>query len=119
MAVEASGSQTCTVGTEHTLHSITAEKTIIVTINLLNAADGATPDIFVIRIYASAADGGTKYLQREFHFVGKQGSGSFGSSPLGTLIKDTVPVKIPYEGEVTLEQVQGTSRSVPWHVTSI
>ena len=98
-----SGSQTCTVTTEHTLG------------NVGDTADGvfqfwfdfdadAVDDIFRVRVRETTIGGGTKRVVAEYWIV----------SPYATPLFATEAFELGDAWDVTLTQTVGTSRAIPW-----
>lgn len=105
-SVNTDGSQTCTVGTEHTLATITAGGTYDLELDFTNAVGGTTPDIFEVREYIKVRAGGSEVLKKVYTVVGAQVEIAF----------NTWPRLIPHHVKYTLKQTQGTGRAVPWAV---
>jgi len=100
--VDASGTQTATIGTEHVLDSPTTNATYVYEVDTVNMANG---DLLELRVYDMVD--GTNYRQiwkGTYQHVqinpGKQ-------SPF---------VTITTQGKFTLKQTAGTGRSYPWIV---
>lgn len=105
-AVESSGTQTATVGTEHTLATPTTLNTRILSVDLTNLALG---DVVELRLYAKVASGGSQVLYSLQTFAHTQ-------------IEDcyiSVPVPMPYGGQLTLKQTAGTGRSFAWNIQTL
>jgi len=112
--VESSGTQTATVGTEHTLATITTSRTLILRVKTNNLADGATPDIVELKVYAKVLTGDTTppdatVLAYAATYVGKQAE----------TVKCSIPITSPFSAAFTLKQTQGTGRAFAWSVESI
>lgn len=109
-AVEASGTQTATISTEHTLNADwTTAKTRVVTINLGNMALGDTVEI---RLYNKVLTGdtvGSTVLQDLATFQHVQ------SQP----VLQIPPIVVAYGGRVTLKQTAGTGRNFPFNITTL
>jgi hypothetical protein len=115
MAVEASGTQTATVSTEHTLHTnTTAGKKLVLYVDTVNMADGTTPDILELRIKRKVLTGDTIRIVYSTQYIGKQGDASN-----GTTIKQSIPINNEFSAEFTLKQTQGTGRNYTWSVESV
>lgn len=105
-AVESSGTQTATVGTEHTLATPATLNTRVLSVDLTNMALG---DVVELRIYVKVASGGSQVLYTV-------------STYAHTQIEDaviSVPVPMPYGGQFTLKQTAGTGRSFPWNIQTL
>ena len=118
MTVEDSGTQTCTVGTEHTLEVVTGPKTIVVHVNTKNLVAG---DVLEVRIYNKVLTGDTDpALEIMGTYNGLQGDAAApGSEAYGDVVKVSPAIVVPYSATVTICQQAGTSRDVPWNVISM
>ena len=105
MALEASGTQTATVGTEHTLATLTTAKTFQLYVDLANLASG---DVVELRVYLKVLSGGTSREAQYAVYSGVQGQP----------IVWSIPVMSDIEVKFTLYQTAGTGRSFPWKVLS-
>lgn len=107
IAVYASGSQTATVTTEHTLGSTITDAGVYQLVVDCNAmTGGSTPDILELRYYGKARSSDTERLIEVHRLVGAQ------AQPL-VYCK---PIISPHSLKVTLKQTQGTGRAYPWAV---
>lgn len=104
--VNTSGSQTATVGTEHTLATISTAKTLILAVDVAAMLGGTTPDILELRLYGKARTGDTERLLKCYPFLGVQVEALFLS----------IPIPSPHHYKCTLKQTQGTGRAFPWAV---
>lgn len=104
MADKTSGSQTCTISTEHTLATVTDDGTYVTVIDLTNAADG---DVFELREYIKVRSSDGEVLAGRYVF------GPMFSDIRG---EHTVPRRSPHSYKVTLKQTAGTGRAIPWAV---
>jgi hypothetical protein len=110
MAVTAqtSGTQTTTVGTEHT-YDVSVAGTFTFHVDLVNAAAG---DVFELRLYQIILTGGTRRVAYVARFSGAQ--------PTDDLIKISVPIsnELTDTGSIraSMKQTFGTSRSVPYKI---
>lgn len=110
-AVASSGSQTATIGTEHTLGSaITTAGVYQLVVDLNAMAAGATPDILELRVYGKARSSDTERLIYCATYFSSQGP---------TLLVQDIARISPHYYKVTLKQTQGTGRAYPWAVYSI
>lgn len=111
LTTTASGTQSASVSTEHTLTTLTGGKTytLHVDANALSHGSG-TADEVELRIKTAVLSGGTERVAYYATFIGAQ----------DIPIKNSVPVPIPSAGTgtVTLKQTTGTGRSFPWAVTT-
>jgi hypothetical protein len=104
-----SGSQTCTISTEHTLATIAAAGVYVCKLDVSALADGATPDILEVRTYSKARSGDTERLEKVFTLVGAQGEPSVA----------TLPVVTDNHWKVTIKQTQGTGRAILWNALAL
>jgi hypothetical protein len=107
-AVNTSGSQTCTISTEHTLATVTDAGVYQVALDLNALADGSTPDILTVRVYGKARSSDSERLMESWEFIGAQGKPLWRSNPELS----------PHYFKVTITQSQGTGRAVLWAVYS-
>lgn len=107
--VNTSGSQTCTISTEHTLATLTSAGVYQLALDLNAIVGGSTPDILEVRVYGKARSSDTERRMDLHTFVGTQ------SDPL-VLCK---PIISPHHYKVTITQTQGTGRAVPWAVYQV
>ena len=108
-SVKTSGSQTASIGTEHTLATMTDAGVYAPVIDTVNMADGATPDILELRWYGKAGAADTERLIDIATFVGAQSVRLWLGPPLIS----------PHHFRFTLTQTQGTGRAFPWAVYTV
>ena len=108
LTVTASGTQTATVTTEHTLSTVTGPKTFTLTVDTVNMVFGSTNDELELVLKTKALTGGTERIAYSAYFVGAQ----------NTPIKISIPIPVAYTGTFTLRQVAGTSRNFDWNITT-
>jgi hypothetical protein len=106
VAVNSSGSQTATIGTEHDLATITAADVFQPVIDIANLASGSTPDLLEIAAYGKARSSDTERLIKKWRTIGDQ---------LDDLWR-LPPIISPHSLRVTLKQTQGTGRAFPWAI---
>lgn len=106
VAVKTSGSQTCTVTTEHTLATITDAGVYYLALDLNALVDGATPDILTVKSYGKARSSDSERLMEVWEFIGGQGKPLWRSNP------ELSPHSLRY----SITQDQGTGRAIPWAV---
>jgi hypothetical protein len=106
LAVESSGTQTATVGTEHTLAAPTANKTRVLRVDCGAMANGDTVEI---RIKTAVLAAGTVREQQNVTYA----------NALGSPIVESVPVSSNQGATFTLKQTTGTGRSYPWAVLTL
>jgi len=109
VTVEATGTQTATVSTEHTLNSgsFTGAKTYMLRVDTDNLANG---DVLELRVKAKVLTGGSEKVLYLASYAHDQGSDD--------VIKEIV-VSSPYSTSFTLKQTAGTGRAFDWHVISL
>lgn len=103
--LEASGTQTATLTTEHTLTTLSSSKPLQFVVDAANLAAG---EQLRIRIKTKTLSAGTTRVFDEAWFFGVQ----------GTPILVSPPILSDQEYVVTLTQYNGTGRSFPWKVLS-
>ena len=108
VAVNTSGSQTCTISTEHTLATVTTAGVFQLALDMNALADGATPDILTVKIYGKARSSDTERLMESWEFIGAQGKPLWRSNPELS----------PHHYKATITQGQGTGRDIPWAIYS-
>lgn len=105
----ASGTQTCTVGTEHYVSSPNVAGTFTFVIDTINLADG---DVLEVRCYQMVLTGGTT---RVVYFTAY-----YGAQPTDDLIKVSVPVSNELTDtnavRFSVKQTFGTGRNVPYKI---
>jgi len=104
--LEASGTQTATIGTEHTLTTLTNNKTFVLVVDAANMVNG---DELELRIKTKVLSGDT--LQ-EAYFAPFR-------NVQGTKNKYSIPVPANIEFVATLKQTAGTGRAFKWAVLSL
>lgn len=110
LAIAASGSQACTISTEHTLSTITTGKTLVLAVDLNPLTGGATPDIIELRLKTKVLSGSTSRLAYVATYVGGM---------IGEPNVYSVPVPANIELVATMKQVQGTGRTFDWCLLSL
>lgn len=110
VAVKTSGSQKCTITTEHDLATVTDAGVYQLALDLNEMLDGTTPDIIEVRQYGKARSSDTERLEEVWTFIGAQGRPLWRSPP----------VISPHSVKYTIKQTQGAAtsplRSFPWAV---
>lgn len=106
MALEASGTQTATVTTEHTLSTLTVDKVLVFEVDTANMVAG---DVVELRVKGKTLTGGTERLYIFAAFYGAQNEPK----------KVCLPIKSDIEAVFTLKQTFGTGRQFAWKVNSI
>lgn len=109
LTITASGTQSATVTTEHTLTTLTGAKTFTLHVDCNAMSHGSgTADELELRIKANVLSAGTERVVYMATFVGAQ----------DIPIKVSLPVPVPQTATVTLKQTAGTGRSFPWAITT-
>ena len=106
MAVEASGTQTAVVTTEHTLATVATEGTFVLYVDTANMV---LIDELELRVKTKILSGGTtgEFLLATYIHV------------QGQPIKASIPVNSDQEVVFTLKQTAGTARNFAWKVVSL
>ena len=99
--LDSSGTQTTTVGTEHSLATSTSNATFVYEVDL-SALD--VGDVVELRVNGITLSGGTAAQMWKGTFAAPRVSPRIQSPPVPSDISITV----------TLKQVSGSSRSIPW-----
>lgn len=113
MAVTAAGTgtQTATIGTEHTLLNVSTAGTFTLHVDLNAMAAG---DTVTLRIYQKVLSGGTGRVAYAATFSN--------ACPLDNIVQISVPISNELTGTTaltfTLTQTTGTGRAFPWKVLS-
>ena len=112
VSVQASGTQSATVTTEHTLETVEATGVFTLHVDTVNMVAG---DVLELRVKQIILTGGTVRTLFFGHFFGAQ------------LTDDLIKVSVPVANDLsdagsltfTLKQTFGTSRDFPWKVLKI
>jgi hypothetical protein len=102
----ASGTQTATVTTEHTLGTITDAGVYVLVVDTANMVLG---DFLELRLKTKCASGGTSRLAYLASYAHVQGDPN----------KYSIPVPVDTEIIATLKQAAGTSRDFPWNILKL
>lgn len=107
MTIKATGSQTATIGVEHTLATITDLGSYVSSVDISNTAAG---DEGVIRVYKKVRASSSSELiyPARFSHISKISN-----------IIESIPVRSNHEYILTLEQTAGTGRSYDWEVSEL
>lgn len=109
LTITASGTQAATIGTEHTLSTLTGPKTFTLHVDANAMTHGSgTADELELRIKTKVLSGGTERVTYYALITGAQ----------DIPIKISLPVPVPQTATVTLKQTAGTGRSFPWAITT-
>lgn len=112
VTAHATGTQTASIGTEHTLDDVASAGVFVVEVDTVNMAAG---DTLELRIYIMVLTAGTRRVAYKETYVDAQNADD--------LIKVSVPVpnELTDAGAVrfTLKQTAGTGRNFPWKVLSL
>ena len=106
IAVVASGTQTATISTEHSLATDTTGKTYVLVVDTNAMVNG---DELELRIKTKVLTGGTVRLAYIAGYAHIQ------SAPN----KYSVPIPAKWSCEATLKQTAGTGRAFPWELLSL
>lgn len=107
-----SGTQSATIGTEHTLSTVEGAAIFLLVVDtgaMMNGSGGTPADQLELSIKTICLAGGTEREAYVGYFVGVQ------KEP----VKFSVPVPSDISIRFTLKQVDGTGRSYPWKVLLI
>lgn len=99
----ASGSQSASISTEHTLATITDPGVYVLVVDTVNMVNG---DELELRLKTKAKSGSTSRLAYSQTYIHAQGE----------LNKYSIPVPVDTEIVATLKQVAGTGRSFDWNI---
>lgn len=109
VTANASGTQSATVTTEHTLADVAVAGVFTLHVDTVNMIAG---DVLELRIYQIILTSGT----RRVAYIGAY----YGAQPTDDIIKISVPIgnELTDAGSLrfTLKQTFGTSRNFPWKV---
>jgi hypothetical protein len=104
---ESNGSQTCTIGTEHTLAAPSTEGNRQLKLDLINLA---SQDILEVRVYEKV-DGTNLRVASVYAFQGAQ--------PTDGMIANSI-ISSTHDGcEFRIRQTHGTGRVIPWRVLKL
>jgi hypothetical protein len=106
VAVNSSGSQTATIGTEHDLATITAADVFQPVIDVANMQGLITPDLLEVAAYGKARSSDTERLIAKWRTIGDP----------PTDLWRLPPIISPHYLRLTLKQTQGSSRAFPWAI---
>jgi hypothetical protein len=111
VTVEASGSQTATVTTEHVLVTIAGPGVYVANVDTGAMAAG---DVLELRVKKPTLASGTTRVEFYAMFTGAQ--------PTEDVLKTSVPIVVDSTAggcTVTLKQTLGTGRAYPWSVLKL
>jgi hypothetical protein len=100
---QAENTQACTIGTEHTLTTITDAGIYVLSLNLNPLAAG---DIIEARAYVKVRSASTERVLYVDAWADDQ--------PVDDEVKFFVPIPTLYSVKFTLKQTAGTGRSIEW-----
>jgi hypothetical protein len=103
--VDSSGSQTATIGTEHTLDSPTTAATYVFSVDTVNLTLG---DLLELRCYDMVDGTNLRQMWKATYQHGQINNA-----------KVSPPLAVTTEAQFTLKQVAGTGRAFPWSVRRI
>lgn len=109
VTAQSQGTQTASVGTEHTLLDVAVAGTFTLHVDKFNLAAG---DILELRVYQMVLTAGSRRVAYYARYDGVQPT------------DDMIAISVPISNELTdagalrftLEQLRGTSRTFPWKV---
>lgn len=104
--VDASGTQTAVIGTEHILDSPTTNATYVLEVDTTNMVAG---DVLELRVYNKTLTGST------LHQAWK---GTYSNGQVNP-VKKSVPIDVVFGAKFTLKQTLGTGRNFDWSVNRI
>ena len=104
--VQTSGSQTATLGTEHTLATVTAAGTYVLAVDAANLANGET---LQLRLYGKARTGDTERLVYSSTIANAQTEA----------LRISLALPSPHHLRATLKQTGGTGRVYPWAIYAV
>lgn len=103
--VDNSGSQTATIGTEHTLDSPATNATYVLAVDTVNLANG---DLVELRCYDKVDGTNLRQIWKGTYQHAQINNG-----------KVSPPLAVTAGAQFTLKQVAGTGRVFPWSVRRI
>lgn len=107
--LEASGTQTCVINTEHDLKESSDNKNFLFSVDLAAMQSG---DTIELRMYTKILSGGTSRCIYYQSFAGAQ-------SANGGQIAPSIPLASDIYFKATIKQTAGTGRAYPWKVLSL
>lgn len=107
--VVGSGSQACTISTEHSLDTETTAGSFVLLLDVSPLVEGATPDILVVKLKRKVLTGGTVRTYEFPAVVGSQVNPIWESPPWTSM----------FSSEVTITQTQGTGRTIDWQLVRL
>lgn len=114
----AHGTQTASIGTEHTLNAPSTAGVYVLTVNVKDLANG---DILILRAYKKVLTGdGQQWLLYEAEYANKQGdAAAVGSKANGEVLIISTPIVGAFGCTFTLHQSAGTGRNFDWVVDQL
>lgn len=103
--VEAEGTQTAVISTEHTLATVSTSRVLALMVDLGNMLTG---DEVELRMKSKLTSGGSTLETVLGRYAGAQ----------DIPIVQSIPMDSPYEATFTLKQIRGTGRAYDWRVDS-
>lgn len=107
-SVNTSGTQAATVGTEHTLATVTTAGTYVLVVDANPLASG---DTLELRIYDKVLGTSTSRVAYKGTFQDAQDADD--------KVKLSIPVPATHEYKATLKQTAGTGRSFDWEIRAL
>ena len=103
----ASGTQTCTINTEHTLAELTTVGVYVLVLDTTNMVAG---DTLELRVYTKNQSGKSLVVAYgPLYFVGAQAEPQ----------KYTIPVPVDTDIKFTIKQTAGTGRAFDWNLLKL
>lgn len=108
MIAEASGTQLASINTEHTLATLTAARTYVLWVSLVNMLSGDTLELRIKTKMASSSAYETVYKDSWT-----------GAQSVDDIQKVSIPVPSDIATLFTLKQTAGTGRNFAWKIISL
>jgi|SRR5882724_1852346 len=103
--IDASGSQTAVIGTEHSLDTPTTVATYVLSVDTVNFVNG---DLVELRVYDMVDGSNYRQVWKAVYQHAQVNNG-----------KVSPPIAITTQAKFTLKQTAGTGRVFPWSVRRI
>lgn len=120
LTVQDEGTQTATIGTEHTLGgaAFTVAGVYVASVDTRNMVAG---DVLELRALVKTLTGDSQeYLIYAASYAQAQGdAAAAGAAAGGEVVKASIPIASPYSIAFTLKQTAGTGRAFPWRVDTL
>jgi hypothetical protein len=106
LVAESQSTQTCTIGTPHTLAAPTTNKTRVLRLDLNTLTAG---EALRVQVQSKVLVAGTIRIQYDQVYVGV----------VGTAIVETVPVSSDLGATFIITQINGTGRAIDWKILTL